>query len=315
MAIARQRLDWEQLKAFWAVAESGSFAAAARTMGVVPSTLTRGVEELERRLGVQLLHRRPGGVALTGDGAEILDATRTMANSAARIERLGDSDSQGGVVQMAAPDGISAYVIAPAMAEFQAAHPRVALVLDCGFWPSDPLGVERDVAVQYDEVTDPDVVATPLAHIHYCLFASRSYVELYGAPPSLAEAAGHRYLHHIAQTRQKGGWAPQFESFQGLANVTLQTNSSSAVLEAARNGAGIAALPSGVVRLAPELVMLGQRPVASVRLWMGYRRERAKGRVRLVIDWLKSLFEAREHGWYRPEFLHPDEFRDRSRAA
>lgn len=316
MLVERHRADWQGLKYFWAVAEERGFAPAARKLGVSTSTLTRAVEELEARLGAQLLHRSTTGITLTDAGEDALDLARTMARTASAIERLAAGELRDeGVVRLVAPDGMAAYALAPALADFQQAYPKIALNLECGFWPTDPLGGHADISVQYDEVTDPDAVPVVLGHMHFCLFAAPSYVELYGAPPSLAEAAGHRYLHHPAQNRQKEVWSPKFEAFQGLANVAVQSNSSAVIIEAVRAGAGIATLPSGVVRRAPELLMLGNAPVATLKLWMSTHRDRNKGRTRLVSNWLRSLFDARQYPWYRPEFIHPDEFKDREAAA
>jgi DNA-binding transcriptional LysR family regulator len=316
MLVERHRADWQTLRYFWAVAEMGSFAAAARTLGVATSTLTRAVEEMEARLGVNLLHRTRSGVTLTDDGEEVLDQTRTMARAASVIDRLAAGERRDeGVVQIVAPDGVAAYALAPAVADFQRAHPKIAIEMDCGFWPTDPLGGRADIVVQYDEVTDPDAVPVVLGHMHFCLFAAPAYIELYGAPPSLAEAAGHRYLHHPAQNKQKEVWSPKYEAFQGLANVALQSNSSGVIVEAVRAGAGIATLPTGVVRRAPELVMLGQKPVATLKLWMSHQQGRGKGRTRLVMNWLREQFDSRRYPWYRPEFIHPDEFKGLDVAA
>lgn len=298
---------------FWAVAESGSFSGAAKALGVTVSTVTRRVEDLEKRLNVRLLERTPQGVVLTEAGEEAFELARTMERSAAAFERLSrDRDRKPeGRVRMMAPDGIAAYSLAPAYAEFARANPKIMLELDCGFWPADPLVERPDIALQYDEPTDPDAIPTPVAHIHYCLFAAPAYVDLYGAPESLQVAAGHRYIHHVAQTRQKSAWRAQFEAFQSLANISVATNSSSVVLNACREGAGIAALPSGVVaEAAPELLMVGGGPVASVKLWMLHHRElRRTARIRLVTDWVRSVFDTRACPWFRPEFEHPDSFR------
>jgi DNA-binding transcriptional LysR family regulator len=311
-------MDWSDLRMFWAVAESGSFAAAARALGVQVSTVARRIDDLEERLAVRLLERSPQGVALTEAGEEAFELARTMERSATAFERLSrDRDRRPeGRVRVMTPDGVGAYILAPAYADFVRENPKITLELECGFWPADPLSERPEIAIQYDEPKDPDAIATPLAHIHYCLFAARSYVDLYGLPDTLQVAAGHRYIHHIAQTRQKEGWRGRFEAFQELANVSMLTNSSSVVLGATREGAGISALPSGVVRIAPELVMVGGGPVASVRLWMLHHRDlRRTARIRLVTDWIKTLFDTRTHAWFRPEFEHPDSFRHAPAAA
>ena len=315
MAVERRRADPGDVVYLWAVAESGSFSAAARALNISTSTLTRAVENLELRLGLQLVVKTSSGVVLTQAGEEVRDRGRTIVNELAAIDRLAAQERQeAGRVTLVAPDGISAYVIAPQLADFSMANPRIQVALDSGFWAHDPVGLQADIQIQFDDVADPEHRAYELAHVHYCLFAAPAYVNVYGKPETLAETAGHRYLHHVAQHRQKGAWSPKFEHFQALANVVMETNNSVALMQAVQAGSGIAALPSGVVRGVPELIMLGEGPVASVRLWMSHHHDRGRGRIKIVADWLRGLFDARERPWYRPEFVHPDDFRQ-ARAA
>ena len=310
MAVERRRADPSDAVYLWAVGECGSFSAAARALGVSTSTLTRAVESLELRLGQQLVVKTPSGVLLTEAGEEVSERGRTIDQQLAAIDRLSSQDRlDEGRVTLVAPDGISAYVIAPQLADFSMAHPKIQVALDSGFWAHDPVGLQADIQIQFDDVADPEHRAFELAYIHYCLFASPAYVAMYGEPRTLAEAAGHRYLHHVAQHRQKSAWAPKFEAFQALANIVMETNNSVALMQAVQAGSGIAALPSGVVRGVPELVMVGEGPVATVRLWMSHHHERSRGRIRIVADWLRTLFDERDRPWYRPEFVHPNDFR------
>jgi hypothetical protein len=61
----------------------------------------------------------------------------------------------------------------------------------------------------------------------------------------------------------------------------------------------------------PELVMLHDRPLANLKLWMYYHRDVAQSaRVRLVINWIEDMFDHQANPWFRPEFIHPDQFGD-----
>ncbi len=310
--VRRQRADWSDLRVFWAVAETGGVGAASRALGMSQPTVTRRLDDLEIRLGTQLLVRGPNGVSLTEAGKMMLDHVLTMERSAAAIERMVlDRDKrEEGLVQIAAPDGVGALAIAPALASFLQANPRISVALDCGLWPDSPVSEHVDLAVQFaDAGPNPDFISVPLAWFHYALVASPAYLALYGTPRTLQEVAGHRMVHHSAMTRQPEGWAPKTAAFHDLAQVALMTNSSLAFHQAVRAGAGIGAMPTAILAQDPGLVMLDIPPMARLQLWLCHHRDIARSaRVKLVIEWLKEIFEPQTHPWYRAEFVDPREF-------
>lgn len=309
--IGRQRIDWGDLRVFLAVAETGSFSGAAKVLGLTQPTVSRRLDELEARLHAQLVVRGVQGVSLTEAGDLIRDHVVTMERSAQAIERLAlarDKRDEGRV-RIAAPDGLAAFWLAPRLAEFQRENPKIAVSLDAGLWPSDELRSEVDVSLQFDENKHHDSVATRMATYHYALFASPEYVQLYGKPRTMAEVADHRVIHHTAQTRQPETWHPKAAALQTLWNSQIETNSSAAVVTAVRAGAGITALPTATLTVAPELVMISEGPLAKLTLWLVHHAEAEKTeRLRRVIDWLKRIFDNRENPWYREEYVAPSEF-------
>jgi DNA-binding transcriptional LysR family regulator len=310
--VARQRSDWSDLRVFWAVAEAGAFGAAARKLGITASALTKRVDALETRLGAKLLIRGPLGVSLTEAGEQVFDHVVTMEREAAKIERLvRDSDrKEEGLVRLAAPDGVAGFNLAHRLPEFFEANPMIRLWIDCDFDTAAPASRAPDISLMFDEAAEPEYITELVAHVHYCLFASRSYLETYGLPTTMGEAASHRYIHHAGQRRQQNAWRDDVEPFQKLARNAIITNSSTVSLLAAQAGAGIALLPSRAIVRAPELVVLDPAPAASVKLWMRSHRQSARnGRIRRVLQWVREVFDAKENPWFRPEFIHPEAFR------
>jgi DNA-binding transcriptional LysR family regulator len=309
--IMRQRADWSDLRLFYAVSETGSFSEAAAQLGLTQPTVSTRVRDLETRLGVRLFNRSPHRLTLTEAGEKIRDHVVTMERSASAVERLvldEDKRAEGRVI-LAAPDGLASYLLMPEVGRFFREHPDISLGIDCGLWSDADLGSHIDISLQFDEVTSPDTIATPIGYYHYCLYSSQAYLDLYGTPTSLASVAERRYLHHVAHTRQRENWSVKSAAFQRLANEGLATNSSSAIIEAVRHGAGIAALPSVVSTFAPELVMLDIPPLARLELRMCVHRDVAgAARIRTVTNWLREVFDARTKPWYRAEFVHPSEF-------
>ncbi|HTI67274.1 MAG TPA: LysR family transcriptional regulator [Caulobacteraceae bacterium] len=316
--VVRQRADWSDLRIFAAVAKTGSFSDAATALGLTQPTVSVRIRDLESRLGVRLFNRTPQRLTLSDAGVKILDHVLTMERSAAAVDHLvADSDKkEEGKVIIAAPDGLATYFLMPALPRFFRESPDISIGVDCGLWTDNEVGAHVDVSLQFDTVSNPDVISTPLGYYHYCLYSSRAYLDLYGVPTTLAAVADRRYLHHVAHTRQKESWSVSSAAFQGLANIGMATNSSSALVEACRQGAGIAALPTGVSVFAPELVMLDLPPLARLELRMCVHRDVAgAARIRRVTGWLREVFDQTTKPWFRPEFVHPSEFLPEDQAV
>jgi DNA-binding transcriptional LysR family regulator len=299
------------LRLFWAVAETGGFGAAARALGASQSTITRRVDELEHRLNARLFVRGPQGVELTEAGRLAYDRVLTMERSAEAIENmiLNTETSPQGEVGIAAPDGVAGVLLAPAAAEFLRENPKISLRFDCALWSEHPMDGRTDLCLTFVEPTHPDLIARPIAHFHYGLFAAQSYLDLYGCPRSLPECTAHSYVHHAAQVHQEERWHPQAAAFRMMVQTRLETNSSAVSFAAIRNGVGLGLLPTAVVAVDPSLVMIDVPQMGALRMWLCYPRDVAQSaRIRLAADWIADVFDARAKPWYREEFIHPSEF-------
>ena len=308
---ARQRADWSDLRVFYFVARYGTFAAAGKALGMGQPTVSKHIEDLEIRLNTRLFSRAPQGATLTEAGASLFDKVKTMERAAEDIEaEIANADKrEEGLVGIAAPDGMAGYFLAPAFANFFHAWPKITVALDCGLWPADKIPSAIDISLQYDETPAADFAVTRLAQLHYRLFGARAYLDLYGRPASVQEAAAHRYIHHSAQNKQAESLPATTPALQQIVRKQVVTNSSLAMVELIKGGSGIGPLPTAVLSLEPDLEMLDVGVIASVTLWMYVRREAEQSaRVRRVADWLKQTFDGRTHPWFRAEFVHPRDF-------
>jgi len=309
--VVKRKADWSDLRVFWAVAELGSFGAAARNLGLGLTTVTRTVDRLEERLSAKLFTRGPHGVTLTEAGLVAYDRALSMERVAEQLEReiVNSEKAPEGRVKISAPDGVAGIFLPPFMAEFVRANPKIDLAVDCDLWPDRPLSGDADLALTFQEPMHPDAIATPLAHFHYALFASQEYLELYGVPTSPAEVLAHPYVHHVGQAHHPENWKPQLQGILDLVTKRVETNSSAVSFSAVRNGVGLGPMPTAILALDPSLVMIDRFNYPTIRLWMVHHRDTAhSARVRRVIDWLKDIFNSKTRPWYRAEFVHPSEF-------
>jgi DNA-binding transcriptional LysR family regulator len=316
--LGRRKADWNDLKVFLAVAQAGGVNAAARRLQVNPSTVTRALEDLERQLNAKLINRGPKGISLTEAGELALERVITMSRTAEALAlEVGDSEAAPvGCVRLALPDGVASLFVTPEMPEFLRAHPELDLRLDCGLWQEQPLKGEADLTITYTDPTQPDAVAITLAHIHYGMFASAEYLSLYGTPTTVEEVLKHPYIHHVAQTHQREIWSERAAAIQVLTHKRLETNSSAVVVQAVRTGVGIGGLPTGAVATEPNVVMLDIETVGPVKLWLVHHVDATRSaRVRVVKEWLKSIFDRRTRPWFREEFVHPRDFATAAEAT
>ena len=289
---------------------SGSFAAAGRALDYALTTVTRAVDRLELALNTKLLERGPQGVALTDAGAKIYDLAFTMERSAEALERLvlNSESALEGRVKIAARDGLADLIVSMQLLPFLEEHPNIDVMLDTAQESDRPMDGAVDLTLTFAPTNHPDFVAAPLAHFHFNFFAAQSYLDKHGTPRSISELPGHAYIHHVAHIPAAGDPEGHRLAFMKLLRWRFVTNSSASSFNAIRSGAGLSILPTAVLSIAQELVMLDM-PVTSHQLWLVRHRDVGKSaRIRQVENWLRQIFDPRSQPWYRAEFIHPRDF-------
>jgi DNA-binding transcriptional LysR family regulator len=311
------KLDWNDVRIFLAVAESGSLSGATGILGMTQPTISRRMDDLEIRLGARLLWRSSRGVELTQAGETMRRLAAGMAKFGESIVRdlKGKDRDDAGQVTLIAPDGTTTYFLMPALADFQRANPQIGLTVDCGGEPMGMMIGEPDLVLEFAEDAEPDHTSIPIAHVHYAFYASRDYLNTYGAPKSFADVANHRMVRLATFKDQQATWTTKAKAVRELAGHQLLTNSSATMVEAIRCGVGIGSLPTSISSLLPELQMLDFEPVAHPTLFLRHHPLAVeRGRVHLVKEWLLRVFDPVSKPWFRKEFIHPREF-DRQTPA
>lgn len=308
----RDRMDWDDVRVFAVVADTGGINKAAQVLKVTPGMVSRRIDDLEARLDVKLFNRSAAGMTLTPAGEDVRDKALSMQRFASAIEGSARSRDrkEEGPVSIAAPDGLTSYWIAPRAAEFLNLNPKIQLTLDCGFWSKESADGIADITISADKtVARTQDVISPLAVLHYVFVASPKYLDIYGTPKSAASAAGdHRTLKHVAQTFQRENWSKRASAVEALSTFSIETNSSGTLVTAVATGSGIATLPSYFCHLYPDLVLIEDMSTP-IQLWLTVRHEVAHSlRVQRVVKWLERMFDTKTNPWFRDEFVHPSAF-------
>jgi len=131
MRVAHDAMTFAQLQALVAVAECGSFTAAAARLSLTQPGVSRAVQALERELGVALLDRDGAGAQPTAAGDEILAHARAVLAGAERLRQVAGAarGTLTGRVRVGAFQSVAARVLPARIAAFRAQHPGVEVSL------------------------------------------------------------------------------------------------------------------------------------------------------------------------------------------
>lgn len=181
------------LIAFARVASTGSFTAAARSLSLSPSAVSKSVQRLERTLGVTLITRNTRSLALTPEGRELHERALRLLREAEAIEQLAITAraEPSGTLRIAASLPIGIHLIAPALPAFRALHPRVSIDLRLNDRFVDIVEEGIDLAVRIGDPADSRLLSRRLAPHRFGCYAAPAYLAARGTPSHPDELAAH----------------------------------------------------------------------------------------------------------------------------
>ena len=288
----------QAMQAFARVAELGSFTRAADELALSRAMVSTHVRRLERRFGVKLLNRTTRKVAVTPAGADYLGhCRRVFAELAEAQETLRRGREQPtGSLRIDVPGSFGRHLLLPALPEFLARYPGIEVELRFNERVVDLVKERVDLAVRGGKITDPNLVARPVAGSRWIFCASPAYLARSGRPQSVADLTRHSLVGSIAaDTAQPRPWLfPDGVRAPEELKFGVMINEMEAVMLAAANGAGIAqtldlmaarALMQGELQIVlPDCTLPG--PELSVVHTPAAQR---LARVRVFSDFLRGL--------------------------
>ena len=226
----------QTMEMFLAVADQGSFTSAARALNISPPVVTRGIAELESRLGVALFHRSTRAVSLTDEGAGFIDRARRIIAEIADAERSlsGTQSEPHGLFHVTAPVTFGQLHVLPVVADLIDRFP--ALDLRIMLLDRNVRVIEEgiDVAVRIGPLVDSTLRAIRVGSVRSMIVASPAYLARHGVPASASDLKLHRLI------ASSGPRAATEWRFAGRAKPRLTLNTVAAAIAAAEAGVGLA---------------------------------------------------------------------------
>jgi DNA-binding transcriptional LysR family regulator len=294
----------DAMNAFAKVVAAGSYAEAARRLGLTRSAVSKAVMELEQILGARLLDRTTRRVTPTEAGLAYYERVASILadveETELQISRL--NEEPRGVLKVNAPMSFGILYLGDAVAEFMARYTelRLELVLNDRF--IDPLEEGVDVTIRIGALSDSSLIARRLAPARRALVALPAYLQQHGAPQTPADLVNHRCLAygHMAAVHR---W--QLMQDGEVANVPISaalcSNNGEVLRAAALAGNGIANLPTFLV--GPDIAagrlqsVLTATPPTELGIFALYAPNRyLAAKTRVFIDFLVNRF-GESPGW------------------
>jgi DNA-binding transcriptional LysR family regulator len=184
------RLD--AIAVFVAVAELGSFAAAARKLGHTPATVTRAIAELETSLSKQLFNRTTRSVALTEAGSIYLTRARVLVAAHAEFEGAAPEEPEpSGLLRITAPVNFGRQYVMPLVNRFLEKYPRVEAQVMLLDRIVSLVEEGLDVGVRLGKSRDASLHAISAGSVKLAIYASPAYLAQYGVPTRLSDLLAH----------------------------------------------------------------------------------------------------------------------------
>jgi DNA-binding transcriptional LysR family regulator len=278
-------VDWEDIRHFLAVAQSGTLSGAARNLKVDHATVSRRLTALEATLDVRLVDRLPRSCRLTSIGRQVFERAVEMEAGAHGIARLAKAAHApfAGRVTLSAPPVLVAHLLAEQLARFRALQPDIRLSLSAEGQRVSLSRREADVAVRLVRADEAGTVTQKIGTMAFGLYVHRSYAHL---------AAPERW--QFIAFDQSFAYMPQQAWLLGIAGdrpVVCELNHISEHLIAARARVGVAGLPCFLGEPDRDLVRIHEGVPSFARdIWLVVHGDlRKTPAVRAVMDFVAAV--------------------------
>jgi LysR family transcriptional activator of dmlA len=300
----------DNLSFFSALVKFGSLSALAREFGVTPSATSKWLSQLERRLGVRLIHRTTRRLSLTSEGETFLAEARRILAEIDDLERNVASGRAApkGLLRVNSTLGFGRSYIAPVMSKFYQQYPEIEAQLLLTDRPMNLTDDAIDVGIRFGEPPDSRLVAKLIYPNRRRIYAAPVYLKKVGRPTVPHDLTRHNCLILRQDDNAYSLWrfskGKQSETIK--VRGTLSSNDGEVVLNWALDGHGILMrsewdavrfVDSGRLELLLEDYQLPPADIYAIYL----HKQHLAARIRVFVDFLIDHFQVQRGKTRRQE--------------
>jgi DNA-binding transcriptional LysR family regulator len=286
------------IQAFVRVAESQSFAEAARQLSVTPSVITSRVKQLEQLIRAPLFHRSTRKVSLSEAGTSFFEE---CADLIARFDSVTDRmrlmhGTPIGLLRLQVLPGFALGHLGRAIKDFRTAYPNIDLDITVSDMPMNPVDGGFDISLQIFRPSAETLIERPLFPVRRVFCASPDYLERNGVPRQPSDLLQHSIgLYSAYPTRNRWLFRRKDKEISLELPASVRSNSIHVLRDFARSGGGITCLPTLVCSddllngsLVP--VLMGYKLPALELLAIYPVTHRRAVKVKLFVDFITQRF-------------------------
>ena len=255
-------MDWDKLKIFHAVAESGSFTKAATVLNLSQSAISRQIQSLENELKIHLFERHARGLVLTDNGEYLYKTAHEVISKLKDVEATlsDEKDRLHGKLTVTTVVSFGTTWLTPRIKEFMSLHPEIEIELIFDDKELDLSTRQADIGIFMRRPKQLNYIQKKLINLHYHIYASTKYLEKHGHPKSVRDLDKHKFI-----TYGRGAPSPVFNPDWALKLGTkdskkrkpvMKVNSVYGLLLAVQSGVGLAALPDYITVNVPNIIKI-----------------------------------------------------------
>ena len=281
--------DWNQTRAFLAVAEEGSLSSAARVLNQTQPTIGRQITALEEELGVTLFERAGRSIKITQSGLDLVEHVRAMADAAGRLSLAASGLSQDieGVVRISASDIFAAYLLPSIIGKLRILAPNIIVDVVATNDISNIIQREADIAIRNVRPSQPDLIARLVHETKADFYAATSYLDRRGRPADVAALSNHEFVCFGDVEENIRYFAP-LGIHLSAHNFRVISVNGLVAWEMVKQGSGVAPMSVDVANSTPEVerVLPDMLPIVFPTWLVTHRELHTSRRIRLVFDLL-----------------------------
>ena len=283
-------MDWNALKLFLAIAETGSLNGAARALGVNHSTVFRRLNVFEEQIGSRLFERLSHGYELTATGEELLATAKDIAGLVDDMERriVGKDIQPSGIVRVTAPNNIAYRYLPHYITRFNEVYPDIRIELLISNLEFNMTNRRADIAVRATRSPPEHLVGRKVCSLSWSVYGSKAYKKKHGLPKKMDALAEHAIVGATGGMLTLPAFVWLEKNLPG--NICVRCDELVAMAAFAEAGEGLALLPDDQQRPGIEK-LFAFKPGKTSELWLLTHPDlRHTERIKLVMRHLAECF-------------------------